>query len=263
MRRLARYLALSVFLFTAINAHAEDITVFAAASLTNAVTAAAKAYEQQSGDRIEISFASSSTLARQIAAGAPADMFISANQKWMDWLSEQDMIEADTRNNMVANGLVVIAPNDSAINAISLTKDTDITALLGNDDRIAVGDPDHVPAGIYAQQALSYLGQWETLAPRLARADNVRAALALVERGEAPLGIVYRTDAAITQGVKIIGTFPDDSHPPITYPVALIKDAGNDSNANFLAWLLGDDAGKIFTDYGFDQIQATNTGTSK
>lgn len=263
MHRLFKYLTLPVFLLSAFSIRAEDITVFAAASLTNAVTAAAKAYEAKSGDSIQISFASSSTLARQIAAGAPADIFISANQKWMDWLAEQDLIATATRHNIVANSLVLIAPKDSTIGPIALGKNTDLAALLAEDDRIAVGDPDHVPAGIYAKQALNHLGQWETLSPRLARADNVRAALALVERGEAPLGIVYRTDAAIAADVKIVATFPEDSHPPITYPIALIKDADTDANAKFLAWLLGDDAGKVFADYGFDPVQATNTGTSQ
>ncbi|MDG4719821.1 MULTISPECIES: molybdate ABC transporter substrate-binding protein [Thalassospira] len=263
MRRPFKYLALPVFLFSALSAHAEDITVFAAASLTNAVTTAAKAYETKSGDTIQISFASSSTLARQIAAGAPSDIFISANQKWMDWLVEQDLIAQETRHNIVANSLVLIAPKDSTLDVIDLGNDIDLAALLSDNDRIAVGDPDHVPAGIYAKQALEHMGQWEALSPRLARADNVRAALALVERGESPLGIVYRTDAAIATDVKIVGTFPEDSHPPITYPIALIKEAQTDANAKFLAWLLGDDAGKVFADYGFNPVQATNSGTSQ
>ena len=258
-----KYLALPVFLFTAFAARAEDITVFAAASLTNAVTKAAKAYEEKSGDRIQISFASSSTLARQIAAGAPSNIFISANQKWMDWLAEQELIATNTRHNVVANSLVLIAPKDSAMDPINLDTDTSLAALLADDERIAVGDPDHVPAGIYAKQALDHMGQWEALSPRLARADNVRAALALVEHGEAPLGIVYRTDAAIASDVKIIGTFPEDSHPPITYPIALVKDAQTHASEKFLVWLLGDDAGKVFADYGFKSVQTTYSGTTQ
>ena len=262
MRYLASFIVLPVILFASLAVRADTITVFAAASLTNAMTAAARSYEDQTGDHIQMSFASSSTLARQIAAGAPADIFISANQKWMDWLSDQDMIAPGTRHDVVANSLVLIAPTDSPVETVSLTGDPGLVALLGTDDRIAVGDPDHVPAGIYAKQALSKLGQWNELSPRLARADNVRAALALVERGEAPFGIVYGTDAAIAQDVKIVATFPKDSHPPITYPVALTRDAHTNRNTKFLAWLLGDDAGRIFADYGFDPVETLKTGTT-
>ncbi|MEQ8286977.1 molybdate ABC transporter substrate-binding protein [Thalassospira sp.] len=243
-------------------AFAKDITVFAAASLTDAIQTAAAAYEEATGDHVRLSLASSSTLARQIAAGAPADIYISANQKWMTWLEDQNLIRLGSRHNLLANSLVLIAPADSPIEPFEITATTELTSLISARDRIAVGDPDHVPAGIYAKQALTSMGQWDVVDPRLARADNVRAALALVERGEAPLGIVYRTDAKISKAVKIIGTFPKDSHPAITYPVALVGDQKSHAAGKLLLWLLGDDAGNIFTDYGFEPIAFTQAGTS-
>ncbi|MBX2829883.1 MAG: molybdate ABC transporter substrate-binding protein [Rhodospirillales bacterium] len=242
-------------------ANARDITVFAAASLTDAIQTAATAYEHETGDHVLLSLASSSTLARQIAAGAPADIYISANQKWMSWLEDQNLIVSGSRNNLLSNSLVLIAPADSPITPIDITTSTELTSMIEPKDRIAIGDPDHVPAGIYAKQALTSLGQWDVVNPRLARADNVRAALALVERGEAPLGIVYRTDAEISQAVKIIGTFPKNSHPAITYPIALIGNQKSHAAGKMLLWLLGEEAGKIFSDYGFDPIAYTQAGT--
>ena len=254
MRHLVRTgLASLSLLIAATVAHAEEITVFAAASLTNAMTQVAQNYATATGDTLQLSFASSSTLARQIAAGAPADLFISANQKWMTWLSERDLIATNSRHDLLANALVLIAPTDSNLGTLTITPKTDLTKLIGEEDRIAVGDPEHVPAGIYAKQALESLGQWVTIEPRLARADNVRAALALVERGEAPLGIVYATDAAIATDVKIIATFPQDSHRPIIYPVAITAGQTKPATAKLLAWLLGDDAGMIFAEYGFNR----------
>jgi molybdate transport system substrate-binding protein len=236
---------------------AHEITVFAAASLTNAFETAASAYEKKTGDKIRLSLASSSTLARQIAAGAPADIFISANEKWMDWLNAQGLLMPGSRHDLLTNRLVLVAPQDSTLTPVTIGENTDLSALIGSDDRIAIGDPDHVPAGIYAKQALTSLGQWQKVAPRLARADNVRAALALVERGEAPIGIVYQTDARISDKVKIMGTFPEKSHPAITYPVALTGNMSETSTMKFLLWLLGDDAGRIFTDYGFEPVATT------
>lgn len=252
MNRLLRNLfAATLVLTVSTAAHAEDITVFAAASLTNAMTKAAETYEDKTGNHLRLSFASSSTLARQIAAGAPADLYVSANQKWMDWLDEQNLIAPETRQDILANSLVLIAPVDSALGQIKIDDQTQLLDLIGLEDRIAVGDPEHVPAGIYAKQALTHLGQWDAVEDRLARADNVRAALALVERGEAPLGIVYRTDAAIAKDVKIIATFPEGSHPPITYPIAMIKDAKAAGTTDLQAWLLGNEAGAIFAEFGF------------
>ncbi|OKH88160.1 hypothetical protein LF95_15990 [Thalassospira sp. TSL5-1] len=237
-------------------AHARDITVFAAASLTDAMGDVAKAYEAQNpDDHVRLSFASSSTLARQIAAGGPAEIFISANEKWMDWLSDQDLLETGTRRDLLGNSLVLIAPKDSKLGDITLSGKSDLTRLIGKDDRIAMGDPDHVPAGIYGKQALGNLGMWEKTEPRLARADNVRAALALVERGESPLGIVYGTDAAISKGVKIIATFPANSHPAITYPVAVMKGMKNPASTGLLDFLKSPDARAVFRQYGFRMPQ--------
>ena len=236
---------------------ARDITVFAAASLTNAIEQISSTYEEKTGEKIRLSLASSSTLARQIAAGAPADIFISANEKWMDWLDEQNLITTNSRYDLLANRLVLIAPKSSTLSAITLDSTTDLTALIGTDERVAVGDPDHVPAGIYAKQALISLGQWDALNRRLARTDNVRSALALVERGEAPIGIVYQTDADISAQVKIIGTFPQSSHQAITYPMAMIENDPQNKAAKFMLWLLGDDASRIFADYGFEPLATT------
>lgn len=233
-------------------AQAEDITVFAAASLTDAMGEVAKAYEKHhQNDHVRLSFASSSTLARQISAGGPAEIFISANEKWMDWLSDQDMIEANTRRDLLGNSLALIAPTDGDTSDVILENGSDLTSLIGPDDRIAIGDPDHVPAGIYGKQALVHLGMWDKTEPRLARADNVRAALALVERGEAPLGIVYGTDAAISKGVKVIATFPANSHPAITYPVAITKDMESPASTRLMAFLKSSTASTIFANYGF------------
>ncbi len=172
----------------------------------------------------------------------------------MDWLEGQDLITPNSRYDLLANRLVLIAPTNSTLAPLDINATTDLISLVGPDDRIAVGDPDHVPAGIYAKQALTSLGKWETINPRLARADNVRAALVLVERGEAPLGIVYQTDARISDKVKIIGTFPENSHPAITYPIASITGHAKARAIKFLLWLLGDDGGRIFTDYGFEPL---------
>lgn len=252
MRHLIRNGLVSLSLIaTAMAARAEEITVFSAASLTDAMTQVAQSYATATGDTLQLSFASSSTLARQIAAGASADLYISANQKWMTWLADQDLIATNSRHDLLTNALVLIAPSDSNLEPITITSRTDLTDLIEDEDRIAVGDPEHVPAGIYAKHALESLGQWENLEPRLARADNVRAALALVERGEAPLGIVYATDAAIATDVKTIATFPENSHPAITYPVAITAGQTRPATAKLLAWLLGDDAGTIFAEYGF------------
>ena len=229
-------------------ARAEPLTVFAAASLTDAMTEAGHAYEEKTGREIRFSFASSSTLARQIEAGAPADLFASANEKWMDWLEERSLVEADTRTSPIANGLVLIAPESGT----PLKDETidNLPALLGKDGRLAIGDPAHVPAGIYGKEALKNLGLWKALEPRLAAADNVRAALALVERGETPYGIVYSTDARIAK-VRVVAAFPDKSHTPITYPFALIKGGETDEAKDFLSFLTSDAGLAIFERYGF------------
>ncbi|MBB3139552.1 molybdate ABC transporter substrate-binding protein [Halomonas organivorans] len=226
------------------------VKVFAAASLTDALNAAIERYESSHDVNVVPVYASSSTAARQVANGAPADLYFSANEKWMDWLGEQGIELAD-RQDLLRNRLALIASPHSGLDDVTPGEGQTLAALLEDDQRLSVGDPDHVPAGIYARQALESLGEWEALAPRLARADNVRAALALVERGEAPLGIVYQTDAGASDKVSLLGLFPADSHAPITYPVALVDPPASDAAQAFRDWLGSDASLAVFTDFGF------------
>lgn len=226
------------------------LTVFAAASLQDALRAQAEAWQATGHAAPRISFASSSTLARQIDQGAPADLFASADEQWMDYLAQRDLILPDSRRATLGNSLVLIAPPDQA-KPLELRKGAALLARLGPGGRMAVGDPAHVPAGIYARQALTSLGLWGDVQSRLARADNVRAALLLVERGEAPLGIVYGTDARVAK-VAVVGTFPADSHPAITYPFALTRHAaGNAEAAALLDFLTGAEAAPRWRTFGF------------
>ena len=226
------------------------ITVFAAASLTNAMQDIAKEYKKEKNVDVVSSFASSSTLARQIEAGAPADLFISADQKWMDYAVNKKAIDAATRETLLGNSLVVVAPKASEQANIAVDANTPWTSLLKG-GRLAVGDPDHVPAGIYAKEALQKLGAWETLSPKLAPAEDVRGALTLVERSEAPLGIVYGSDAVASKGVKVVGTFPEDSHQKVEYPIAIIDGHKNATVSAFYDYLKGPQASEIFKRYGF------------
>lgn len=257
MKKLYRFLAgivLSVWVIGQ-GAAAQQITVFAAASLTNALDDYIAAYQQTHPSvRVVASYASSSTLARQIVEGAPADIFISADQKWMDFIAVRGQIIPQTRRTLLGNTLVLIAPVDSALDTITLSADTPWRTLL-KAGRLATGDPDHVPAGIYARQALQSLGTWRTLEPKLARANNVRAALMLVARKEAPLGIVYGSDVLASADVKVVGTFPESSHPPIEYPLAVIAKHDNPVVRAFWSDLQGAEAAKIFTKYGFTPRQ--------
>lgn len=226
------------------------ITVFAAASLTNAMQDIAAVYKTEKHVDVVSSFASSSTLARQIEAGAPADLFISADQKWMDYAVDKKAIDVASRQTLLGNSLVVVAPMASAQTEFAMTNKTDWTSLL-KDGRLAVGDPDHVPAGIYAKEALQKLGAWETLSPKLAPAEDVRGALALVARSEAPLGIVYGSDAVADKAVKVVSTFPEDSHQKVEYPVAIIDGHKNATVSAFYDYLKGPQASAIFKRYGF------------
>lgn len=233
-------------------ASAEDpLTVFAAASLTDAMTAAGEAFTGETGLDIRFSFASSSTLARQIEAGAPAHIFASANETWMDYLEKRDLIASDTRISPIANRLALVAPRSTQLEGIAADSSLDLATALGPDGRLAVGDPVHVPAGIYAKEALETLGLWKAAELRIARADNVRAALALVESGEAPLGITYATDARISQGVIVLDLFPRSSHAQITYPFALLAAAEREDALAFLAFLTGEKGIEIFESFGF------------
>jgi molybdate transport system substrate-binding protein len=200
---------------------------------------------------VKASFASSSTLAKQIEQGAPTQVFASADTKWMDYLDKKKLIDDSSKKNLLGNALAVIAPSDSVVGPQSISAGFDWSKFLGADGRLAVGDPDHVPAGIYAKEALINLGAWTALQPHLARADDVRGALAFVERGEAPLGIVYVTDARVSQKVKIVGVFPESSHSPIVYPFAIVKNAASPTVVAYFRYLTGPQAESVFRRYGF------------
>lgn len=230
---------------------AEKVTVFAAASLTDVLSALDADYTRDSGVPVVTSFAASSTLARQIEAGAPAQVFISADMKWMDYLAQKGLIEPGSRRSLLGNKLALVAPSDSPVTALSIDRTLDWPRLLGDGGRLAVGDPDHVPAGIYAKEALTRFGVWPLLEPRLARADDVRGALTLVERGETPLGIVYVTDARASTRVKIVGVFPDDSHSPIIYPAAIVKGAASPAVQAYFRFLVSARARTVFNRFGF------------
>jgi molybdate transport system substrate-binding protein len=224
--------------------------VFAAASLAEALRAQAQAWSALGHPAPRLSFAASSALARQIEQGAPADIFASADEAWMDHLAARDLIAPGTRVSPIGNTLVLVAPAARPL-AFAPARGADLLAALAG-GRLAVGDPAHVPAGRYAEAALRWMGQWEALSPRLARAENVRAALLLVERGEAPLGIVYATDAAASRGVVVAGTFPRGSHPPIAYPFALTRrGAANPLAAALHAHLTGPAALPLWQRFGF------------
>jgi molybdate transport system substrate-binding protein len=226
-----------------------EMTVFAAASTTNALTDIGKLWEAQGGGRVIFSFASSSTLAKQIEQGAPAQIFLSADQKWMDYLEQRRLLRAGSRVDLLGNRLVLIAPADSKLQG-KIAADFPLLSWLGQ-GRLSVGDPDHVPVGLYTKEALSKLGVWGQVEDRLARAADVRAALALVERGEAPLGIIYSTDAAITAKVRVVDTFPEDSHQPVTYPAALVAGQATDQAGQFLRFLRSPQAKAVWQKYGF------------
>ncbi|MEG0278883.1 MAG: molybdate ABC transporter substrate-binding protein [Morganella sp. (in: enterobacteria)] len=232
---------------------AEKVVVFAAASLTNAVDEISAKYKQEKNAEVVASYASSSTLARQIENGAPADIFISADQKWMDYAQEKNLIVNDTRKTLLGNELVLIAAKDSKIDKIEINKQTDWVKLLDG-GRLAVGDPDHVPVGIYAQEALENLGAWKVVDPLLARTNNVRSGMALVERGEAPLGIVYGSDAVASDKVKVVAIFPADSHKPVEYPIAILKESKNADAKGFYDYLQTPQAKEIFKRYGFSPL---------
>jgi molybdate transport system substrate-binding protein len=248
--RVTLALALPILLFfSAAHANAEKILCYAAASLTNALGDIAQSFERQSQDKVSFSFASSSTLAKQIENGAPADMFVSADQEWMDYLEKLNLIAPGSRIELLGNRLVLIAPADSGL-SLTLKPGVDLSSLLRG-GLLATGDPDHVPVGKYAKIALEKLGAWDRVSGRIARADSVRAALALVERGEAPLGIVYATDAAVAPKVKVVDVFPGDLHPAIVYPAALVQGRSTPAAARFLDYLKTPEAKAVFQKYGF------------
>lgn len=231
-------------------AAAQDaLTVFAAASMKNALDDANAAFAKATGTKVSVSYAASSALAKQMEQGAPADVFVSADLKWMDYVAERKLIKPDTRVNLLGNKLVLIAGKDSKLDHVTIGDGFDI-AKLARDGRIAVADVRAVPAGLYAKAALEKLGAWKAAEPKLAMAENVRATLAFVARGETPVGIVYETDAKIEPKVKIVGVFPDGSHEPITYPVAATINS-KAAAERYLAFLRTSAAKAIFEKYGF------------
>ncbi len=230
-----------------------ELLVFGAASLANVLGEIGTAYQKSSGVTIKLSFASTSVLAKQIESGAGADALVSADQEWMDYLQDRNLIDRSTRRNLVGNRLVLITAADSAVD-LKITGAFALAQTLGARGRLATGDPDSVPVGRYARSALTSLGVWNAVADRLVRADNVRTAMNFVARGDAMLGIVYITDALIEPKVRIIDTFPDNTHLPITYPAAAVATARSGTK-DFLAYLGGAEAQALFRKYGFTEIK--------
>lgn len=243
----------ALLLFAALSgsrpARAETFTVYAAASLTESMERIAADWSRRHGHRVRLSFGASAMLAKQIEAGAPAALFIAADTRSMDFLAQGGRLVPGSRRDLLGNALVLVMPAASA-HDVALVPGFDLAALLG-DGRLATGDPAYVPAGQYAEQALRALGVWAIAEPRLALADSVRGALALVGRGEAPAGIVYATDARLTTDVRIAGIFPPDSHAPIVYPLALIAAFPSPAARAFHAHLLSDEAARVFAANGF------------
>src|SRR6516164_2639538 len=235
------------------SAQSQKLIVFAAASLKDALDEVNAVYQREKGQETATSYAASSTLAKQIEAAAPADVFISADLDWMDYLATRNLIKPETRANLLGNRLVLIAPVNSPLN-LAIGPNFSLAQALGN-GRLAIADPNGVPAGRYGKAALQSLGVWSTIADRLAPAENVRAALALVARGETPLGIVYQTDAASDKDVKIVGIFPQDTHPPIIYPIAVVVSSTNPAALGYLAYLKSRAARPTFEKHGFTVFQ--------
>lgn len=232
------------------SAHTAPVTVFAAASLKEAMDQAATAYATATGTPVRVSYAASSALARQIEQGAPADVFVSADLAWMDYLQQRGLVLPGQRHNLLGNTLVLIAPASSTLRVDPRAPGA-IAKALGESGRLAVGQTASVPAGKYAAAALRKLGQWDSVSSHLAESDSVRTALMLVSRGEAPLGIVYGSDARADANVRVVATLPEQSHDPIVYPVAALKNSRNPAAAAFVAWLGSKPAKAIFTRAGF------------
>jgi molybdate transport system substrate-binding protein len=226
-----------------------SVTVFAAASVKDALDALAQRFEAQSGSKLVVSYAATSALARQIEKGAPADVFISADLDWMDYVEQRKLIRAGSRVNLLSNRLVLIAPADSKTSLVIVPNFALASAL--SDGRLAMADPDSVPAGKYGKAALEALGVWSGVAPKVARAENVRAALLLVARGEAPFGIVYSTDAVAERQVRVVGTFAANLHPPIVYPAAILAESKSTAAEPLMRFLRSNDARTVWQKFGF------------
>jgi molybdate transport system substrate-binding protein len=230
-------------------AQGKNVVVFAAASLKNALDEIAGQWQRETGKKVVVSYAASNTLIKQIEQGAPADIFISADLDWMDYGQQTGLIKPDTRSNLLGNRLVLVAPKDSNV-SVNIQPGFDLAALLKG-GRLAMGNVDAVPAGKYGKASLEKLGVWDSVKDKIAQAESVRAALVLVSRAEAPLGIVYQTDAASDPSVKIVGAFPENTHPPIIYPVALTKETSNPDAGAFLNYLKSAAARPAFERQGF------------
>jgi molybdate transport system substrate-binding protein len=237
---------------TVVAADDNTVLVFDAASLTNVLDDLSKAFTDKTHVPVKSSPAASSALAKQIEAGAPADVFFSADLEWMDYLDQRKLLKAGSRHDVVGNHLVLIAPADSKV-ALKIKKGVEFGPALGPQGKLATGDPDSVPVGKYAKTALEKLGVWDKVSGQIVRAENVRAALAFVARGEAPLGIVYETDAIAEKKVRIVAVFPEDTHPPITYPIAVTTHGGAGAQ-QFVDFVRSKPAGEIFKKYGFQPL---------
>ncbi|MDG4602132.1 MAG: molybdate ABC transporter substrate-binding protein [Defluviicoccus sp.] len=259
MRTLARGLAALILMVLLsvtgrdLHAQSDPVLVMAAASLKNVFDQVGADWMTESGKKVAFSYAASSTLAKQIEQGAPADVFASADLAWMDYLDQRGFIRTGTRTNLLGNVLVLIVPADTA-KSITLAKDTDLSSFIG-DGRLAVGNVNAVPAGKYAKQALQALDLWTGVEDKLAQVDSVRAALALVARGEAAAGIVYATDAKSEPLVKVVATFPAESHVPVTYPVAVTAASSHRDAGSFLAYLRSKMAQRAYAAHGFTYLE--------
>jgi molybdate transport system substrate-binding protein len=251
IRHIGRALAIFVTALALASpaAFAANVTVFAAASLKDALDAQAKAFEAATGNKVIVSYGASNALAKQIEAAAPADVFISADLDWMDYVGQRKLIAAETRFNLLHNTLVLIAPSSSPA-SLKIGPNFALAAALRN-DKLAMANPDSVPAGKYAKSALEKLGAWSSVEKQLARTENVRIALMLVSRGEAPFGIVYKTDALADRGVKIVDTFPPDSYPPIVYAAAVVASSKSASARPLLEFLRSKPAEVVWEKHGF------------
>ncbi len=235
-------------------AQGKDVVILAAASLKNALDEASADWTKKTGNATKISYAASSALAKQIEGGIPADIFISADVPWMDYVAERKLIKPASRSDYLGNQIVLIAGKDSRID-LKIDKGFNLRGALGNDGRLAMGSVEAVPAGKYGKAALEYLGVWPSVADRVAQAENVRMALTLVSRGEAPLGIVYKTDAASDPAVRIVGAFPAASHPAIIYPMALLSTSTSPDAQAFVDYLKTPAAKPFFEKQGFTVLK--------
>lgn len=246
--------ALATYLtFASPVATAADVTVFAAASLKEAMDEQAKHFEASTNNKVIVSYGASNALAKQIEAGAPADIFVSADLDWMDYLGERNLLAPNARFNLLRNTLVLIAPSSSS-STLKIAPNFGLAAALGT-EKLVMANPDSVPAGKYGKSALEKLGVWTSVEKQVARAANVRAALVLVSRSEAPFGIVYKTDALADKGVKVVDTFPTDSYPPIVYPAALVATSKSTAAKPLLDYLRSVPARAVWEKYGFGLAQ--------